>query len=272
MNNIAVKVILYLSGILVFILLPSKPTLAQDTLCLRNGKTLYVKVLNISDHQVKYKLSSGPDEAIYVVAKEVCSKVIYLDGKIVEFPSVNLANENKPLLAPLPNLEYLGRNFISISPTDLLFRSITVNYEYFIKEGVTSLKFPLSIGLLSLGYPALTEYSDSWKGYRSKNKLFSIGIELYHYPKGQGRLRFFGGPGIEAGYYDDFEYQYGVDVSDRPRKSFFSMFLQIGILEQLSSHINLGLDGALGYSTASSKYTHFPFQASRAGLFVGYRF
>jgi hypothetical protein len=272
MYKIPVKVILHLSGILVFFLFSAKLTLAQDTLCLRNGDILLVKVLNITDHQVKYKLSSDPAEAIHVTSKEVCSKVVYQDGRTVEFPPGIVDVEHKPLFATLPNLEYLGRNYISINPTDLLFRSVTINYEYFIKAGTTSLKFPLSIGLLSLGYPGITEYSDSPKGYRSKNKLFSIGIELYHYPKGQGRLRFFGGPGIEAGSYDNYEDQHGVDVIDVKRNSFFSLFLQIGILEQLSSHINLGLNGALGYSTASSKYTHFPFQASRAGLFVGYRF
>ena len=58
---------------------------SQDTLILNSGKQMEVKVIEIDNKTVKYKLFSNPEGPLYVKEKSEIKKIKYQNGEVEEF-------------------------------------------------------------------------------------------------------------------------------------------------------------------------------------------
>ncbi|MBL0341392.1 MAG: hypothetical protein IPP71_10880 [Bacteroidetes bacterium] len=92
---------------------------AQDTLFHASKGKLVVKVLEISDAEVKYKLSSYPDGPVYVIRKKEALKIVYASGLIEAF-------EKPPALIKPPRKKLKHQNFVYFTISDLLLGQLTL--------------------------------------------------------------------------------------------------------------------------------------------------
>lgn len=241
---------------------------AQDTLYKSDGTRQLVKVLEVNQNQVKYKLIANADGPVYVISKEDVLQIVYSSGILEVFPQKPVKNRDIDL-SENTVIESFGRNFISINIADILFNSLTISYERTLKSGDYSFKFPLSIGLKSnIINP---DYDDN--GYYNKHKTFSIGLDFYFYPKGQSKPRFFFGPSLEYGQFNylDYVYKPSGNPYQKEKGSFYAIIFENGFLFQPSEHFNITIHFGAGWTNVNSMYEDEQFTV-RGGINVGYKF
>lgn len=262
---------------------------AQDTLYKPDGTRQNVKILEVNKTQLKYKSAADPGGPTYVISKEDVLKIVYGDGTAEVFltpapPGVIKEGKFKAYKTD-PRETDFGRNLFSFTLTDLLFRSLTLSYEHTYKSGDFSLRFPVSIGLTSLGLADYDSTYDIEGDYYNRNKVFSIGADFCFYPYGQGKAKFFFGASSEYGrfiFVPTNSYYYSSSYEKRTG-SYFAFLLQSGLLLQPSKNLNGSLNIGIGY--AQRKYGkpgqyYFPYSNSnreghivlRGGISIGYKF
>ena len=228
---------------------------AQDTLYKVDGSKAIAKILEINEVQVKYKLFSNQEGPTYVISKDHVLKIVYATGQIEVFPG-KVSDNTMPVQNADPRITDFGRNFISVDVFDLFAGALTIGYEYIFKSGLSSLKVPLSIGIIE---------RDSYR----QTKTFGTGLDYSFYPYGQGRFTFFYGPSFE---YKRFKLSY----YDNESNSSYALLGQIGLLFQPEKHFNISFTLGLGYARIIEKdpyYNHnYGQMVARAGLNIGYKF
>ena len=73
-----------------------QPTIIVDTLFLKSGQHRGVKVIEISQQEIKYKDSDFPDGPTYAVNKSNIERIKYANGKQDVFANENYQEEKKP--------------------------------------------------------------------------------------------------------------------------------------------------------------------------------
>lgn len=254
---------------------------AQDTLYRSDGTRQAVKIIEVHESQVKYKMSSKVDGPMYVVNKEDIKKIVYENGATDTFPILKSINA----IQKDPRSIDFGRNFISLNMTDLFLGSLTIGYERTFKSGNYSIRCPLSLGLISLGLASpVTNYSNtlnqfisglstnSYSGYYNRDKIFSTGLDFYYYNSGQGKSKFYFGPSLEFGQFNYWTYDYDFLNAYNYKKeqgTYYAFLLQTGFLLQPDKHLNISINAGLGYAnTVSARGT----LAIRGGISMGYKF
>ncbi len=258
---------------------------AQDTLYKSNGTKQAVRITAINATSVYFTIDSASNKVVFTIAREDVTKIVYATGLIEIFPKATLPN---PKYKQDPIATNFGKNFISVNIMDLfLGSSLTICYERTLKSGSFSYKFPLSLGMSSIGLLPENQYNQySQGGYYNTNKIFSTGIDFYFYPRGQGKAKYFIGPSVE---YGQFNYTYiyynpnsSVTYSENKIGMFSAMILQNGFLFQPSKHINISMNLGVGYvqtrmmsnyrySTGHTTITE-GLGAIRFGVNAGYKF
>ncbi|HMG15430.1 MAG TPA: DUF3575 domain-containing protein [Saprospiraceae bacterium] len=276
-------ILLYLTGLIS----------AQDTLYKTDGAIQIVKLLEVNPTQIKYKLIQNPDSLIHVLSKENVIRIVSNNGLITiisETPTreklpnhlktkksdVNIidslftAQTPKPVIKNKVDLRKtdFGRNFISLNVSDLYFSSFTINYDYTFKSGKSVLKFPISI--------ALRENTDGLNN-NNPDKKFTIGLDYYYFPTGQGESKYFLGPALEYGKYNVRETIIASSDFQINSRTFYSIIFQNGVLFQPSKHFNLSFNLGIGYAKVNIQNSFYQFFSSeytliRFGINMGYKF
>jgi len=228
---------------------------AQDTLYKADGSVHIVKILEVNDSQVKYKLYDNQEGPLYVIGKDNVTRIKFENGLIEDFP-VHLPEKIIPLIKIDPRTTDFGRNFISVNIFDLLTQNtLTFGYEYTFKSGLISLKVPVSFRFDNNGY---------YPGHKS----FGTGLDLNLYPYGQGKAKFFYGPSFEYRKYEFSNSNYEIN-------SVYALLFQAGYLFQPTKHLNFSINAGIGYArliSDNSYYNNTGDVATKAGLNIGYKF
>lgn len=95
MNRVKFKIQKPIAFLFVIILLTSYETKAQDTICLNLENAIIVaKILEVNSTNLKYKNYSNLDGPTYTIEKDKIKKVVYKNGTVETYASVNNSHEN----------------------------------------------------------------------------------------------------------------------------------------------------------------------------------
>lgn len=287
---------------LVIIFIICEPLCAQDTIFVNNKKKIISKIVEITKRDVRYKKFSSPEGKTYLIDKRDLIKIVYANGVVDTFNVKLMKIVVKP--TPVPRIkkfdpratEYF-RNFVFINFTDLVSGIATIGFERTFKTGRTSLLVPFSFGVISK-IRSGSKYDNSSSlnsivptgAYYFPNKIFSTGLELNHFPVGQGTLKYYLGPVLEFGWFRFYKYKGssfypGSFTIEKNSSSFVTLMFKNGVLFQITKKFNLSTFLAMGfanfglnpnsttdnanyyYSNTSLRYFTFEF-----GISAGYKF
>ncbi|MFH1321769.1 MAG: hypothetical protein ABII90_14110 [Bacteroidota bacterium] len=216
----------------------SETSFSQDAIYKTDGSRIEAKVIEITGTEIKYKKFSNPDGPLYTINYSEVVMIIYKNGDS-EVYSTHSENVDKCISAS----DYKN-NIISISFFDIILNRVMVCYEFISESGTTGIKIPFAIG--------------HWKD----NFSFISGLDMNFYPKGQGRVRYFFGPNIRAGYMNNRF------IEDEP---FISLMMNNGVSIQPMRNINVSFSGALGVKRMVDDFDDIEPWGSIA-FTLGYRF
>ena len=261
---------------------------AQDTLFHASKGKLVVKVIEISDSEVKYKLSTNPDGPVYVIRKKEALKIVYASGLIEAF-------EKPPALKKPPRKKLKHQNFVYFTVSDLLLGQLTLGYEHTLLNNHLGIRIPVSTGIIELGQKQYYDYNSEnvfleigEYGHYNKNKIFSTGIDLFYYPCEWGEVNYFVGPSFGYGV---INYQATIYTNNPSMPFMYKMeevqyngwLIKNGVLFMPNKHLCISLSLAMGFYTTSSvfysgsnfydaQYMSRTARAVEAGMSLGYRF
>ena len=261
---------------------------AQDTLYHASKGKLIVKVLEISDTEVKYKLSSNPDGPLYVMRKKDAQKIVYASGSIETF-------QKTPETKPIPKKKLKHQNFVYFTISDLVLGHLSFSYEHTLLNNHLGIHIPVSVGIIELSQKKYYEYSGSniflnlgEYGYYNKNKIFSAGIELYYYPFEWRYANYFVGPSFGYGIvnYQTSHYTYNPSnpiINHTEQVEYQGWLIKNGVLFMPNKHLCFSISLAMGfYSTHEIYYNNNNFndpfffrltsRAVEGGFSVGLKF
>lgn len=179
-----------------FIALCGLQARAQDSLRMRTGAVYAVKVIEITDTQVKYRTYSNPDGPLYNVAKNTIQSM-KLEGKGWEFLSPEIPEYRKKTSNSARNNhnENERNHYIALNLTDLIRTDLTVFYEWMMPGNKIALRVPVTYGFRSAHFNLVQGLGNPFPFAR--NTVFKTGLDLrIHSGQGYGRVRYVFGPGI----------------------------------------------------------------------------
>lgn len=157
------KQIVKIALLFVFALLSSVNLQAQDVIHRKNGKTLEVKVLEIGDAEVKYKLFTQPDGVTFVMDATLVKKIVMANGAVHKFDEGGSIDNKEYYLGQKKSAYKI--NFIGV-----VFGYTSLAYERSLKPGAS---FEGRLTLIGLG-KATDTYSNSSSTY--KQELRGVGL------------------------------------------------------------------------------------------------
>jgi hypothetical protein len=209
---------------------------AQDFIYRINGDKISAKVLEIDKAYISYKKFDNQDGPTYKMVRKEIVRIEYKNGTVENFV------EEKPLLIGYST--GFGRNLVNFDFVSLLFSEVGISYEHIFGSGIVGLKIPVICGFNHSNY-------NSWMVYNN----FISGIDLNLYPTGQGRVRYFVGPGFRVGSvsvttYSPFSYDsngYYVEPVPKTINSGMTAFqVNNGVLFQPTINFNISLVLGIG--------------------------
>lgn len=200
---------------------------AQDYIYLRDqSPRLAVKSLDIGKSETKYQLFDNSTSTVFAVNNIDISMITFEDGKVRFF-------ENEVRI----KTEYdYNANLFTFHLFDLIVNEFTISYEHIFNQGQIGLQIPLSVG-----------FSDSnINGFDDIDNKFYSGLSLNFYPTGQGKVRYFLGPGFQLGNGEYEEsYYYGGQYENR-ETFFFRFFVNNGLVISPVKDMSLTVIGSIG--------------------------
>ncbi|MBL0340783.1 MAG: hypothetical protein IPP71_07615 [Bacteroidetes bacterium] len=275
-------------GFFVLLLFTGLQLHAQDTLYHANKGKLLVKILEVSNAEVKYKLSVNPDGPVYVIKRKDAEKIVYATGEVAAF---NITQETQKL----PKKKLPHQNFVYFHLSDLLLGQLSISYEHTLLNNHLGIRLPVSVGIIELGQMKYFEYNSrnvflgiGEYGYYNKNKIFSAGIDLFCYPFEWGYANYFVGPSLGYGMvnYQTEYYNSNPTVPlayNQVQVDYYGWLIKNGVLFVPNKHLCISLSLAMGIYTTSRlyyniynpndvQYSPISTRAVEAGLSVGYKF
>jgi len=249
-------------------------TQAQDSLRMKTGVVYSVKVIEISDEQIKYRTYSNPDGPLYTVSKSNVD-MYKLEGKSWDyFYDVPQPKSNSNTSSPIDRNE--RNHYIAINLADLLRTDLTVYYEWIFANKI-GLRMPVTYGFRSAYFNLNNPFA-----FR-RNTVFKTGLDLRIYAgDGLRRVRFVFGPAVYYLRLNRIIPEYATsDPKNMAFKQGNSMRIQflLGLVIRPNDFIQLGIDGAMGgdidfNEPAASSYLTGTATVPKAHLNIhlGYRF
>ncbi len=239
---------------------PAKHLLAQDTLFHTSKGMLNVKILEITDTEIKYKSASNPDGPVYIIGKKDVKKIVYENGTVESF-------QKPPNSKSLPKQKLKHQNFVYFTLTDMVFGHVTVSYEHTLLNNHLGIHIPFSYGAIEMSSKDYYEYSASAPlqglgryGFYNKNKIYSTGIELYYYPFEWGYANYFVGPAFGYGKVNyqtsSFIYNPTTTYSEPHTEqiAYQGWLIKNGVVFNPAKHISIALTLAMGFYTTHEVY------------------
>ena len=241
---------------------------AQDVIHRKNGKTLEVKIVEIGDVDVKYKLFTQPDGPTYVMDATLVKKVVFANGAIHKFEDSTNTIDNAEY--------YVGQNktLWKVGFLDFIRGFTSVTYEHSLKPGAS---YEIRLAAIGLGRDGGFDgdnynYGNNRVKTKQRGAFASIGYKFIRRPDiASNRQRFshllngtYIRPELNLGSYgvDRFQYSGGSYAAKRVQTTYGSALLSAGkqyVFENkfavdLSFGVGFGVKGSSG-STVSYEYS-----------------
>jgi hypothetical protein len=221
----------------------------QDTIYLSPEEKITGKVLEISSEKIKVERRNG---VVYLLNFKEVFKIVYADGQEESLLLYRQEEyfENKKLT------EEFGKNSLSFNLFYVINLGMELHYERYLLQGKLGVK-PF--------------FSYHFGSANSSSRDISYGTDFLFYPTGQGRMRYFLGPGVEMGNFSSM--MYPLDPMKEPyldNFNFYFVYLNNGVLFQPSPALSIGLSvgiGIRGDDYRSDAYSGFNFRGN-----FGFRF
>jgi len=230
---------------------------SQDIIHLKSGKTESVKVSEITEKTVRYRLFDNLNGPEYVIDKTRIDKIVYENGTEERF---YLATENKttrPEKKEKPAREKIdyGHHFVGANLTDLLRTDATIHYEYIFNDDRMGLRIPIGIGFNNNYFNVKSKINNAFVFRR--NRVFETGADFRYYPGGQGRVRYVMGPGIHYILNNKRGPLFGGKPVGNHHVNTIRWLFYNGVVFTPTKYFRFGLDVGLGsqYDLSDTKYT-----------------
>jgi hypothetical protein len=199
---------------------------AQDYIYLQNGSSrLATKNVKVGVGETRYQLFEGSTEATFALDNKDISLIAFEDG------SIRLFSERDRI----KSVYQYKKNLFTFHLFDLIVNEFTISYERIISKGKMGLQIPLSVG-----------FSDAnINGFDDIENKFYSGLNVNFYPTGQGKVRYFLGPGVQigTGSYDVHYYQ---STTVSAETFFFRFFVNNGLVISPVPDMSLSAVGSIG--------------------------
>jgi hypothetical protein len=272
---------------------------AQDILYKTNNTRLEVKVYEITDFSIKYKLYNNPEGPYYTISKKEAALIIYQNGTHEVFktdsapPAISYyqADTLKEFQRKQKFKEVTQHeNVVFVNATEFLNSGIGISYLREVYDNRFSVHVPFTA---SVGEPALDNALSAFGSGigRIKKTHYDVGLGLYFNTSGKRSVTHFVGPLIRNAQYSGiFQYSYsdGYSYYGSAQGNFTmnetSLMLNNGFLYRITSNFNMMINFAFGkfisrtYSRGELvKGAQIYEQPNRtlalhAGFHLGYRF
>jgi len=252
-----------------FVCFGSNNCFSQDTIVLREGKRIPVKVMEVKKNSINYKKVSNLNGPTYEMDIKEVGRVKYESGAVDEFNPIKgeMVTTESMLFGDIPRMSpsALGRNTIYLNVFELMVQNFSFSYERIIgPSGKVGLRVPISINFSGNVNSAINSY-------------FYSGLDLNFYPFGQGQARFIIGPSLRFGStkLETNMFQDGGFVYSTAPVSYSSFLIQGGFVwcpvKELSILTTCGF-GSRYYFINSAANTQQARGAANFTFCVGYRF
>ncbi len=182
------KRILFLVSILLFVAMSA---IAQDLIFMRDlGKRIAATNIKVSIDETTYTKFNDESGKVYSLFNNEISMIAYVNGDVRFF-------EKEKKVTRRYNYK---KNLLNFHLFDLIVNNFKLSYERIISNGKMGIQIPFAVG-----------YGNGISGFDDIRNKFYTGISLNFYPTGQGKVRYFMGPGLQfgKGSYDDEYYAGG---------------------------------------------------------------
>ncbi|MCG9912109.1 MAG: hypothetical protein MH137_12525 [Flavobacteriales bacterium] len=257
-----------------FILFSAYQTKAQDSIRMKSGLVYAVKIIEISDVDLKYKNFNSLDGPDYRVSRSMVDGIRLENGTWdKEAPPVKntIYKKKNPMEIP--------RNYVSVNLLDLIRTDFTVMYEYLLPGNKIGLRVPFTFGFRSARFATGNSLASPIPFYR--NIVFKTGLELRVYSgAGLGKVRYVFTPAL---YYLRVNRMPSDYITSDPdfivykTANAMRWMIHNGIQINPVDYIQFGLDWGFGGDIdfgGSSQYTLFPAFSPKVqfNLHMGYKF
>lgn len=246
--------------LLSIILLMTTVIFAQDFIYKRNeGNRISAKDINVLLEQTTYSLYDVESDEIFSIDNNDISMIVFENGSIRFFERESRAKQR---------LDF-KKNLINYHLFDLIVNNFKLSYERILSNGKIGIQIPLAIGYGD---------EDAISGFDDVYNTFYTGISLNFYPTGQGKVRYFMGPGIQVGtgffdgYYNDYTGSYTRTKTDT---FVFRFLVNNGIMFTPIEALSISLVGSLGIRYTDKTYNSDNQKIRTVGAFsanLTYRF
>lgn len=229
---------------------------AQDKLYLKTGKTEQVKVTEITDRAIRYKMYDNPEGPEYVVDKSRVLRVVYENGTEDIFNTESAApppRERRERVRK-PSLDY-GRHFVGANLSDLFRTDATIHYEYVFPNNRIALRVPVTVGFVNNFFNVKSHFENPYVFRR--NRVFETGLDFRFYPGGQGKVRYVMGPALHYILNNKRGPLMGSVPVGNHHVNTIRWMLYNGIVFTPTDHFRFGFDVGLGsqYDLSDTRYT-----------------
>lgn len=228
---------------------------AQDNLYLKVGRVERVKVTEITDRAVRYKMYDNPTGPEYVVDKAKIDRIVYENGTEEKFATPPPRQERvREERTPKVSQDY-GRHFVGANLTDLFRTDVTLHYEFIFPNNRIALRVPVTIGFMNNYFNTKSRIESPYVFRR--NRVFSTGLDFRFYPGGQGHVRYVMGPGLHYVLNNKRGPLYGGQPLYNHHVNSLRWMLYNGIVFTPVQNFRFGFDLGLGsqYDFTDTKYT-----------------
>ncbi len=145
---------------------------AQDVIHRKNGKTLEVKILEIGDVEIRYKLFTQPDGVTFVMDASLITKVVMANGTVHKF------NEGGSIVNP-EYYEGQNKNAYKVSFLSWAAGYTTLTYEHSLKPGAS---YEAKLGIIGLGRNEKLYNGTGNSTVSQKGVTLGFGYKFIHKP------------------------------------------------------------------------------------------
>lgn len=232
------KKILILSIIVLFSTLN---TYAQDFIYLKNGDRISALIKESTKTSVIYNEYGSADVSLKIIDNDEIKMIAFSNGKVDDFNNDEKSSANSEF----------NKNLFAYHLADLLINNLTISYERILNNGKIGLQIPFSVG-----------YSGDYQELGDFNNNFYSGVNLNFYPTGQGKWRFFLGPGFRLGtgtlennYYYEYN-SYGDYYYEEEDLFYFKFHINNGVMFSPIPELSIVAELSLGIRYVDSKYAN----------------
>ena len=239
---------------------------AQDNIYLKDGTRVAAKVIRVTPSDVKYKSFNNPDGPEYILPVSDVVIVIYQNGTYDTFKK-NFDQQTNSNDFDSITVNY-GKNFLTFNLAGILNSNFTFSYERIFHKGFISVRVPFIAG-----------FSDATS--KNQNTVFASGLDINFYPRGQGKVRYFVGPSLEAGlkrfssymiWYGQGGYSYINSGVETVKRTYYNIHINNGILFQPTKNFNISTVIGIGVQAVDYGNDRDPNPNATIELNLGYKF